>query len=214
MIGPLGLDRGHDGSHGWDPASILNATWDTPIWKANRRANFMLTQDSKAHPWLFEDAGLRLEDTAVLSFKAVAVYDRAIQAGGPKADDIRTQRDVVWKTARGVRAKSLHLLETLAAQNARMVLANEKQFGAVARRLEMLLKKDVENQAGSADVAHELAEFRRDPKAWLNANLNPRLGEHTPKGYESFFNATMDWSIWMSPQDPRATRPTGLPDHP
>ena len=81
MIGPMGLDRHQDGSHGWEPASILNATWDTPIWKANRRANFMLTQDNKAHPWLFEDAGLRLEDSAALGLKAVAVYDQAIQSG-------------------------------------------------------------------------------------------------------------------------------------
>jgi hypothetical protein len=202
MIGPLGLDRGQDGSHGWEPASILNATWDTPIWKANRRANFMLTEESKAHPWLFEDAGLRLEDCAALCLKAVAAYDRAIQAGGDRIEDLRTQREVVWKTARSVRAKSLHLLESLAAQDARIVRADEKQFILVVKRLERLLKKDVENQGGRAAVAQKLVEFQRDPKAWLTQNLNPRLGEHTPKGYEQFFNATMDWSIWL-PQPKR-----------
>ena len=118
LIGPMGLDRGQDGSHGWQPASIINATWDTPIWKANRRANFMLTEENKAHPWLFEDAGLRLEDAAALSLKAVAAYDKAIEQGSDKVDDIRTQRDVAWKAARSMRAKSLHLLETLAAQDA------------------------------------------------------------------------------------------------
>jgi hypothetical protein len=200
MIGPLGLDRGQDGSHGWEPASILNATWDTPIWKANRRANFMLTEENKAHPWLFEDAGLRLEDSAALSLKAVAAYDQAIQEAGDKIDDIRMQREVVWKTARSVRAKSLHLLETLAAQDARMVQPDEKQFVLVANRLELLLKKDVENQGGRAAVAQKLAEFQRDPKAWLTHNLNPRLGEHAPKGYEQFFNATMDWNVWMQRQ--------------
>ncbi len=200
MIGMMGLDRGRDGSHGWEPASIVNATWDTPIWKANRRANFMLTEENKAHPWLFEDAGLRLEDCAVFGFKAVAVYDQAIKEGGSKIDDIRTQRDVVWKTARAVRGKSLHLLETLAAQDARMVQPDERQFGLVTRRLEMLLKKDVENQGGNAAVAQKLAEFQRDPKAWLSANLNPRLGEQKPKGYEAFFNATMEWNTWVPPQ--------------
>ncbi len=45
LIGPMGLDRGWDGSHDWEPVHIPNATWDTPIWKANRRANFMLTQE-------------------------------------------------------------------------------------------------------------------------------------------------------------------------
>jgi hypothetical protein len=200
LIGPMGLDRHHDGSHGWEPASILNATWDTPIWKANRRANFMLTQDSKAHPWLFEDAGLRLEDSAALGFQAVALYDRAIQIGESKIDDIRTQREVVWKTARAVRGRSLHLLETLAAQDARTVQLDEKQFGLVTKRLELLLKKDAENQGGRAAVAQKLAEFQRDPKAWLAANLNPALGEHAPKGYEAFSNATVDWSIWTPGQ--------------
>ena len=197
MIGPMGLDRNRDGSHGWEPASILNATWDTPIWKANRRANFMLTQDNKAHPWLFEDAGLRLEDCAALSLRAVALYDQAIKAGSSREDDIRTQRDVVWKTARAVRTKSLHLLETLAAQDARLVQADEKQFSRVAQRLEALLKKDVENQGGRAAAAQMLAEFQRDPEAWLKSHLNPQMGEHTPKGYEAFSNATMDWSQWV-----------------
>ncbi len=197
MIGRMGLDRNQDGSHDWEPASIINATWDTPIWKANRRGNFMLTQDSKAHPWLFEDAGLRLEDCAALSLKAVAIYDQALKAGGSKTVDIRAQRDVVWKTARSVRAKSLHFLETLAAQDARMAQADTKQFGLVTQRLEALLKKDVENQEGRAAAAQMLAEFQRDPKAWLGSHLNPQLGEHTPKGYEAFFNATNDWSNWL-----------------
>ncbi len=199
MIGPLGLDRGQDGSHGWQPASILNATWDTPIWKANRRANFMLTEENKAHPWLFEDAGLRLEDSAALALQAVALYDQAIAAGSDKADDIRAQRDVVWKTARSLRAKSLHILETLAAQNARTVQDDERQFGIVTKRLEALLRKDVENQGGRAEVAEKLAEFQRDPKTWLRSNLHPDQGERVLKGYEAFSNATLDWSVWVAP---------------
>jgi hypothetical protein len=197
MIGRMGLDRNQDGSHDWEPASIINATWDTPIWKANRRGNFMLTQDTKAHPWLFEDAALRLEDCAALGLRAVAIYGQAIQVGGSKTPDISIQRDVVWKTARSVRAKSLHFLETLAAQDARMAQADEKQFGMVTQRLEALIKKDVDNQQGRPAAAQMLAEFQRDPKAWLASHLNPQLGEHTPKGYEAFFNATNDWSTWV-----------------
>jgi hypothetical protein len=196
MIGPLGLDRHWAGTHDWKPVSILNATWDTPIWRANRRANFMLTQDKIAHPWLFEDTGLRLEDSAALAFNAVGFYDQAIAAGGPKVEDIRAQREVVWKTARSLRAKSLHFQLTLAAQDARMAAKDEHQFGLVTKRLEALLKKDLENQAGHAVVAQKLAEFQRDPKAWLAANFNPALGEEAPKGYEAFSNATMDWSVW------------------
>ncbi len=197
LIGPLGLDRHWDGSHDWEPVDIPNATWDTPIWKANRRANFMLTQDQKAHPWLFEDAGLRLEDSAALAFKAVGFYDQAIAAGGSLVDDIRMQREVVWKTARSLRAKSLHFLETLAAQDARMAQQDEKQFVIVTKRLEALLKQDVENQGGTGAVAQKLAAFQRDPREWLGRNLNS-LHDQTnavnlPK-HET--RATIDWSIW------------------
>ncbi|MCX6924323.1 MAG: hypothetical protein NT154_14080 [Verrucomicrobia bacterium] len=188
----MGLDRHWDGSHDWEPVIITSATWDTPIWKANRRGNFMLTEEPKAHPWLFEDAGPRLEDSAALGFRAVGYYDQAIAAGGSKTDDIRTQREIVWKTARSLRAKSLHFLLTLAAQDARMVQNDEKQFAIVTKRLESLLKKDVENQAGHAAVAQKLAEFQRDPKAWLGPNFNPR-------DYET--KTTIDWSKWVPRQD-------------
>jgi hypothetical protein len=197
LIGPLGLDRPWDGSHGWQPVDISNATWDTPIWKANRRANFMLTHDQQAHPWLFEDTGLRLEDSAALGFKAVGFFDQALAAGGGKTDDIRTQREIVWKTARSLRAKSLHFLETLAAQDARAVQNDEKQFAIVTKRLEALLKKDVANQGGHAAVAQKLAEFRRDRKAWVDANLNPRDYKPTPLGGDYESRATLDWSKWL-----------------
>jgi hypothetical protein len=201
MIGQMGLDRGRDGSHGWEAASIINATWDTPIWKANRRANFMLTQDDKAHPWLFEDAALRLEDCAAIAFKAVACYDQSIAAGSDRLDDIRNQRDTVWKTARSVRGKSLHIFETLAAQNARVFQNDERQFGQMTERLQSLLKRDAENQGGREEMVKSVEEFQSDPKAWLGSHLNPALGEHTPQGYEAFFNATVDWSKWLPKQN-------------
>jgi hypothetical protein len=200
LVGPMGLDRGRDGSHSWEPAAIINATWDTPIWEANRRANFMLTQEDKAHPWLFEDAGLRLEDSAALAFKAVELYDQAIAAGSDKSEDIRNQREVIWKMARAVRGKSLHILETIAAQNARMALQDEQRFAQMTARLQALLKKDVENQDNREEAAKMLDAFKNDPKGWLNSYLNPQLGEHKSQGYEAFFNATMDWSKWVPVQ--------------
>jgi len=192
MIGPMGLDRPWDGSHDWDPVRITSATWDTPIWKANRRANFMLTEEHKAHPWLFEDAGLRLEDSAALGFKAVGFYDQAIAAGGSKVEDIRKQRQIVYNTARSLRAKSLHFLETLAAQDARMVQNDEKQFPLVTKRLESLLKKDLENQGGNPIVSQKLAEFQADPKVWIAKNLNPL-------DYET--KTSIDWSKWVPRQE-------------
>ena len=192
LIGAMALDRHWDGSHDWEPVTIPGATWDTPIWKANRRANFMLTEEHKAHPWLFEDAGLRLEDSAALGFKSVGYYDQAIAAGGDKVEEIRAQREIVWKTSRSLRAKSLHFLMTLAAQDARMVQNDEKQFAVVSKRLETLLKKDVANQAGVAAVAQKLMEFQRDSKAWLVANLNPR-------DFET--KTTIDWSKWVTHQE-------------
>jgi hypothetical protein len=172
--------------------TIVSATWDTPIWKANRRGNFMLTDEPKAHPWLFEDAGLRLEDSAALAFKAVEYYDQAIAAEGSQGDDIRTQREVVWKTARSLRGKSLHFLLTLAAQGARMVQNDEHQFALVTKRIETLLQRDLENQGGNATVAQKLADFQRDPRAWLSTNFNPRDYATT---------TTIDWSKWVPRQD-------------
>lgn len=201
LIGPLGLDRHWDGSHDWEPPTIPNATWDTPIWKANRRANFMLTQDGQAHPWLFEDAALRLEDSAALAFKAVDCYDQAIKAGSGKVDDIRTQRGIVWKTARSLRAKALHFLEALAAQDGRTVQDDAQQFAVVVKRLEGLLQKDVRNQAGQAAVAQKLAEFQRDPKAWIGGNFNPERAKANPARLpEHETRAVIDWSKWVAPR--------------
>jgi len=189
LIGPMGLDRRDDISHDWNPVDIPSATWDTPIWKANRRANFMLTDEYKAHPWLFEDAGLRLEDSAALAFKAVEFYDRALLVSDPgKAADVRQQRLVVWKMARSLRSKGLHFLETLAAQDARTVQNDPKQFELVRKRLEELLKRDVQNQDGAEAVAKKLADFQRDPTAWLRDNLNPRVHETRTQ---------IDWSKWV-----------------
>jgi hypothetical protein len=187
LIGPMGLDRGNDGSHNWEPVTIPNSTWDTPIWQANRRANFMLTQDHKAHPWLFEDAGLRLEDSAALHYKAVEFFDKAI-AVGKNTDDIRKQRDFVHNTARALRGKSLHFLETLAAQDARMVMYDEQQFNKVIARLNILLTRDMENQGNNSVVTQKLADLKNNPAVWLNNNLNPRT-------YESI--CTIDWSKWV-----------------
>ena len=202
LIGPLGLDRHWDGSHDWAPVTIPNATWDTPIWKANRRANFMLTQEDKAHPWLFEDTGLRLEDSAALGFKAVGCYDQALTGGCDKAEELRVQRDIVWRTARSLRAKSLHFLETLAAQDARMVQGDPIQFAVVTKRLERLLKQDLENQGGSPLFAEKVAAFQRDPKAWLAENFNPLRPENKVARLPAHeTRATVDWSKWVTRPD-------------
>jgi hypothetical protein len=192
LIGPMGLDRPWDGGHDWEPVTIPNATWDTPIWKANRKGNFMLTEEHKAHPWVFEDAGLRLEDSAALGFKAVELYDQAIAAGGDRIDDLRIQREIVYKTSRSLRAKGIHFLLTLAAQDARMVQHDDKQFAIVAKRIEGLLERDVANQGSRPEVVAKLAEFRRNPQAWIAANLAPRT-------YET--KASPDWSKWIPRQD-------------
>lgn len=188
LIGPMGLDVHHDGSHSWEPVSIPNGTWDTPIWQCNRRANFMLTEDHKAHPWVFEDAGLRLEDAAALHYEAVALFDRAIALGGSKTDDIQMQRDFIGRTARALRGTSLHFLETLAAQDARMVQHDEVQWPLVIKRLDDLLALDAENQGNAPAIKKKLKEFRKDPKTWLGANLNPRTHESI---------CTIDWSRWI-----------------
>ena len=168
-----------------EPVTISNSTWETPAWKTNRAANFMMTADFKAHPWVFEDVGLHLEDSAELLFQAIGFYDKAIAAGGDKVADVRKQRDSIAAVARAIRGKSLHFLETLTAQDARLVGYDPKQSAIVLKRLDSLLEKDVENQGHESVVAQKLADFRKDPNAWLDANLNP-------VAYES--KCTVDWN--------------------
>jgi hypothetical protein len=188
LIGQLGLDKSSDGSHPWVPVTISGGTWNTPAWKTNRAANFMLADEPKAHPWLFEDIGLQLEDAAGLFFEAVSSFDKAIASGSTKIEDIRTQRESIAKMACAIRGKSLHVMETLAAQDARLVGNDEKQWLLVIKRLENLLKKDVENQDHSSEVVQKLEQFQKDPKSWLNSNLNPIA-------YESKCN--IDWNVYV-----------------
>ena len=148
----------------------------------------MMTEDFKAHPWVFEDIGFHLEDSAALLYEAVAAFDKAIAAGGGKTSDIRMQRDSIAAVARAIRGKSLHFLETLAAQDARLVGYDEKQTRIVLKRLDGLLEKDVENQEQDSAVVQKLAKFRKDPKAWLDANLSPIA-------YES--KCTVDWNKFV-----------------
>jgi hypothetical protein len=202
LIGPMGLDRHWTGNHDWDAVRIPCATWDTPIWKANRRANFMLTEELIGHPWMFEDAGLRLEDSAALGFKAVEFYDEAIAAAGPNQDDLRTQREIVWKTARALRGKSLHFRLTLAAQNARLAQGNQERFAAALGRIETLLKTDLQNQAGSPEVGQKLDLLLKDPEKWLAENFHPDRkpdSEEKLPGHET--RTVIDWSKWIPARD-------------
>ena len=186
------VTRGADGSHGWDPVTIPAATFNTPSWKTNRRANFMLADESKVHPWVFEDIGLRFEDSGNRLFEAVALFDKAISAGGPKVDDIRAQRESIWGVARAARGRALYYMETLAAHEARLVGGNPKQQAIVLKRLENLLVKDLENQGGKGPVAQKLEEFRKDPKAWLNVNFNPLA-------YQT--SCSVDWNSFVPPAE-------------
>jgi hypothetical protein len=188
LIGPMGLDKHDKGEHSWDFVKIVNGTWDTPIWEANRRANFMLTDSKVAHPWIFEDAGLRLEDAAELNFKAVEYFDRAIAMNEGMTEDIKMQRDFIANTARSLKGKGLHFAFTIAAQDARTVQGNPEQFEIVCGRIKSLLQEDIEN--GFAEAEIKLKEFNHDPKAWLNSNFKPLTWKS---------EAEPDWSKWITP---------------
>lgn len=188
LIGPMGLDRNDKGEHGWDYVKIVNGTWDTPIWEANRRANFMLTDSKTAHPWIFEDAGLRLEDAAQLNFKAVEYFNKAIEANENLVDDIKMQRDFIAQTARALRGKGLHFGLTIASHNARTVMYDKAQFEKVCKQIKQLLQKDVAN--GYTQAAQKLTEFEADPRLWLKSNFNPLTWRS---------EAEPDWSKWITP---------------
>ena len=188
LIGPMGLSKDHDGSHDWEPITIPNAHWNTPIWESNRRANFMLTHEHKAHPWLFEDAGLRLGAAANSYYQAAADYSEAIGHAAAKAGELQAQQNELKATARALRGTSLHFLETLAAHNARMVQHDGEQWRKVVGRLERLLEQDAANQGYAEEAAQVLATFRQDPPGWLATHLNPRTHE---------LICTIDWRTWI-----------------
>jgi len=188
LIGPMGLDMWEKGEHGWDYVKIVNGTWDTPIWESNRRANFMLTDSKTAHPWIFEDTGLRLEDAALLNFKAVEFYNQAIAQNEDNIADIIKQRDFIQHTAKSLRGKGIHYALTIAAQGARTVAFDKAQFDKVCKRIIQLLELDVNN--GYKQAAVKLDEFRNNPKLWLERNFNPLT-------YKS--EAEPNLSKWIAP---------------
>lgn len=188
LIGPMGLDMWEKGEHGWDYVKIVNGTWDTPIWESNRRANFMLTDSKTAHPWIFEDTGLRLEDAAQLNFKAVDFFNQAIAQNEGNIADIVKQRDFVQNTARSLRGKGNHYALTIATHDARTVAYDKIQFDKVCNRIIQLLESDINN--GYKQAAVKLEEFRKNPKLWLERNFNPLT-------YKS--EAEPNWSKWIAP---------------
>jgi hypothetical protein len=188
LIGPMGLDLGEKGEHGWDYVKIINTTWDTPIWESNRRANFMLTDSKTAHPWIFEDTGLRLEDAAVLNLKAVDFYNQAIAQNENNVADIIKQRDFIQNTARSLRGKGIHYALTIAAQDARTIAYDKAQFNKVCKRIDLLLESSANNGYKQASI--KLEEFRKNPKLWLERNFNPLT-------YKS--EAEPNWSKWVAP---------------
>ena len=198
LIGPMGLERSAPRTHAWTPAEIPSSTWDTPIWKANRRAHFMLTEEPLTHPWVFEDAALRMEEAARLSFEAAAAFGLALAAGSPRIDDITTQQEMLTKTGYALRAVSLHFQETLAAEHVRHFSGDGKRQGQALKRLEKLLEQDLENQSDAPAMKAQLDKFRSEPLAWLENNLNP---EKPSTGDTPYFmtRTRVDRKVWGRP---------------
>jgi hypothetical protein len=188
LIGPLGLDKGEKGEHRWDYVKIVNGTWDTPIWESNRRANFILTDAKTAHPWIFEDTGIRLRDAAQLNRKAVEYFDQAIALNEKMSDDIKKQRDFINNTARSLEGKGIHYMLTVASQDARTVQYDQKQFEKVCARIQILLQDDIKNGYKMAET--KLTEFDRDPRTWLKQNFHPLTWRS---------EAEPDWNKWIAP---------------
>ena len=189
LIGPLGLDKNDKGYHDWDYVKIVNGTWDTPIWESNRRANFILTDSKSAHPWIFEDTGIRLRDAAQLNRKAIEYYNQAIAMNEGKTADIIKQRDFISNTAHSLEGKGIHFMLTLAAQDARTVQYNQEQFNKVCNRIKGLLQADIDNGYQLAET--KLAEFNKDPKKWLQQNFHPLTWRS---------EAEPAWDKWIAPQ--------------
>ena len=148
----------------------------------------MMTDTKVAHPWIFEDAGLRLEDAASLNFKAVEAFDKAIALNEGKVDEIKKQRDFIEVTARALKAKGLHFALTIASHDARTVSDDKEQFDKVCERIKNLLQEDIDN--GFDEAKEKLVQFEADPTKWLKENFAPLT-------WRSF--AEPNWSKWIAP---------------
>jgi hypothetical protein len=83
-----------------------------------------------------------------------------------------------------------------------MAQNDERQFALVTKRLETLLKRDVENQAGQPAAAEKLAAFQRDPQTWVAENFNPLRSEAKVTNLPAHeTRAAIDWSQWKPKQD-------------
>ena len=70
---------------------LPTADWMTPSWKANRRGYYIVTDESRQHPWLLEDVGLRACAAARRYSKAVDLLKQA-EGMSNKSEDIKLQR--------------------------------------------------------------------------------------------------------------------------
>lgn len=184
----VGMQRNGNSGHSWEPAVIPNATFDTPIWKANRTAYYMLNDANVAHPWIFEDMGLRLLDAAELNSIAVEYFDKAIALNEGMSDDIKMQRGFIETAGRAQKARAIHLGLTLATQDARTVSNDKEQFEKVCVRIKTLLEDDFKNGFSEGEV--KLKEFNSDPDTWLENNFHPLSWKS---------EADPEWNKWITP---------------
>lgn len=94
------------------------------------------------------------------------------------AAEAREQREAVLESSRGARGRALHI-ETLAAEDARLVAADAERWKAAVGRLRAWLVLDAENQGLAASAF--LQEFDGDPRAWLQRHLTGSLLGSKPR---------------------------------
>ena len=102
-------------------------------------------------------------------------------------EDIKMQRNSIAETAKSIKGKGIHYLLTIAAQDARTVQHDDKQFAIVCERIKKLLQQDIDNGYKTAEV--KLAQFNSDPKAWLKENFSISTWKH---------EASPRWDKWIT----------------
>jgi hypothetical protein len=78
---------------------IPNASWTTPSWQANRRGFYMVTDETRRHPWLLEDVALRARFAARRFDEAATLLTEATDKTTLR-DDVRKQADQVRLASR------------------------------------------------------------------------------------------------------------------
>jgi hypothetical protein len=167
--------------HTWDVAHIRGGVAPSPSWMSTRRSLFLLTEEEKLHPWVFEDLELRCAASSVKLLEAIDYFNRIDLAVLDKtyADYIPANVSDLRKMEQIVTAIRCYCRESnLAFLMRKYVTIGEPIPDNLIKRFEAIMAIDIANQAkslvanpGQPTAAEMLKLFRQDPAKWATEHF-------------------------------------------